>query len=106
MNKQARSTAAPDALALAMMSSLGQLSLILDHMHRTHAEGLPARDAPPPFQTLHDLVRSVLRELPADHAVGDIAIAAQMLETATARLGEELFIVDMQRLKEDLESGA
>ena len=91
---------AVDALALAMMNSLGQLSLILGHMHRFQAEGKSAPDALEPPFALAELLRSVLRGLAEEHATEDIAIAAQMLVSATSLIGDELFVVDMDRLEE------
>ncbi|MFL5840654.1 MAG: hypothetical protein ACJ77Z_09425 [Thermoleophilaceae bacterium] len=91
---------AVDALALAMMNSLGQLSLILGHMHRNQAEGKSAADAPDPPFALSELLKNVLRELADEHTVDDIATAAQMLGSATRIIGDELFIVDSDRLRD------
>lgn len=91
---------AVDALALAMMNSLGQLSLILGHMHRFQAEGRSAPDALEPPFALAELLRSVLRGLAEEHSTEDIATAAQMLVSATTLIGDELFVVDMDRLEE------
>jgi hypothetical protein len=92
------SSPAIDALVSSMMASFGQLSLILDHMHRHQAEGLSAPDAPPPPLVLVELLKDALAGLAADHGENDIATAAQMLETATRIIGEELFMVDVERL--------
>jgi hypothetical protein len=89
---------AVDALALAMMNSLGQLSLILGHMHRHQAEGDSAADALDPPFALAELLKDVLRALAEQHSMDDIATAAQMLGSATAIVGDELFIVDLGRL--------
>jgi hypothetical protein len=89
---------AVDALALAMMNSLGQLSLILGHMQRHQAEGESARDALDPPFALAELLKDVLRGLAEEHSMLDIATTAQMLGTATALIGDELFIVDLGRL--------
>ena len=89
---------AVDALALAMMNSFGQLSLILDHMHRYQAEGRSAPDAPDPAFVLADLLQQVLRDLVEEHRIEDIATAAQMLASATRVVGEELFVVNVDRL--------
>jgi hypothetical protein len=91
---------AVDALALAMMNSLGQLSLILAHMHRFHAEGKSAPNAPEPPFALAELLKDVLRGLAEEHATSDIATAAQMLESATRLIGDELFMVDLDRLRD------
>jgi hypothetical protein len=88
---------AVDALALAMMNSLGQLSLILGHMQRHQAEGRSAPDALEPPFALAELLKDVLRLLAEQHTTDDIAIAAQMLGTATQIIGDELFIVDLDR---------
>lgn len=85
---------AVDALALAMMNSFGQLSLILAHMHRHQAEGKSPPDAP---LVLTDLLRRVLDALADEHSVEDIATAAQMLGRATEVIGDELFLVDLDR---------
>jgi hypothetical protein len=92
------SVPAVDALALAMMNSFGQLSLILGHMHRHQAEGRAAPEALDPPFALAEILKSVLRELADEHAVDDIATAAQMLASATMLIGDELFIVDLDRL--------
>src|SRR5690349_10755640 len=92
--------AALEAFTLAILASCGQLSLIIDHMHRFAAEGGVPDDAPPLPVALHSLVRDVLEQLAADHAVADIATAAQMLESATRIIGDELFFVDVSRLRE------
>jgi hypothetical protein len=42
----------------------------------------------------------VLERLAADHDVTDIATAAQMLESATLIVGDELFFVDLSRLED------
>jgi hypothetical protein len=89
---------AVDALALGMMNSFGQLSLILDHMHRYQAEGRSAPDAPEPPFVLADLLKEVLRGLVDEHPIDDIATAAQMLASATRIVGEELFVVNLDRL--------
>jgi hypothetical protein len=89
---------AVDALALAMMNSLGQLSLILGHMQRHQAEGHSAPDALEPPFALAELLKNVLRALAEQHAMEDIATAAQMLGSATMIIGDELFIVDFGRL--------
>jgi hypothetical protein len=91
---------AVDALALAMMNSFGQLSLILGHMQRYQAEGKSAPDAPEPPFALAELLKGVLRGLAHEHTTEDIATAAQMLGSATALIGDELFIVDLDRLGE------
>jgi hypothetical protein len=89
---------AVDALALAMMNSLGQLSLILAHMQRHQAEGRSAPDALEPPFALAELLKDVLRGLAEEHSLEDIATAAQMLGSATALIGDELFVVDVDRL--------
>jgi hypothetical protein len=89
---------AVDALALAMMNSLGQLSLILGQMHRFQAEGESSPDALEPPFALAELLRSVLRGLAEEHSTEDIATAAQMLVSATTLIGDELFVVDLDRL--------
>jgi hypothetical protein len=92
---------AVDALALAMMNSLGQLSLILGHMHRQQVEGASAPgELDPPF-ALVELLKNVLRGLAEEHSMEDIATAAQMLGSATNLIGDELFIVDLDRLAEE-----
>jgi hypothetical protein len=91
---------AVDALALAMMNSFGQLSLILAHMHRYQAEGRSAPDALDPPFALAELLKDVLRALAEEHATEDIATAAQMLASATVLIGDELFVVDIDRLRE------
>lgn len=88
---------AVDAFALAIMSSFGQLSLILAHMHRHQMEGKSDPDAPPPPLVLTELLKRVLGALPDEHSVDDIATAAQMLGRATEVIGDELFIVDVDR---------
>ena len=98
-DSQNNSTPAVDALAMAMMNSFGQLSLILGHMHRYQAEGKSAPDAPEPPFVLVELLKGVLRELAEEHDTEDIATAAQMLATATEIIGNELFIVDLDRLE-------
>jgi hypothetical protein len=90
---------AVDALALAMMNSFGQLSLILAHMQRYQAEGKSAPDALDPPFALTELLKDVLRRLADEHSTDDIATTAQMLGTATSLIGEELFVVDVERLR-------
>jgi len=94
------SDAALEAFTMAMLASCGQLSLIVDHMHRFTNEAGFADDAPPLPVALHNLIRDVLERLAADHDVGDIATAAQMLESATRIVGDELFFVDLSRLQD------
>jgi hypothetical protein len=91
---------AVDALALAMMNSFGQLSLILGHMQRYQAEGRSAPDALDPPFALTELLKDVLRGLTDEHTMEDIATAAQMLGSATGLIGDELFIVDIDRLRD------
>jgi hypothetical protein len=50
---QTESDAALEAFTMAMLASCGQLSLIIDHMHRFAAEGGVADDAPPLPVALH-----------------------------------------------------
>jgi hypothetical protein len=97
---QTESDAALEAFTMAMLASCGQLSLIIDHMHRFAAEGGVADEAPPLPVALHNLIRDVLERLAADHDVTDIATAAQMLESATRIVGDELFFVDLSRLED------
>ena len=90
--------AALEAFTIATLASCGQLSLIIDHMHRfAAAERLPA-DAPPLPVALHSLIRDVLGRLADEHDLADIATAAQMLDSATRIIGDELFFVDLSRL--------
>jgi protein involved in temperature-dependent protein secretion len=91
---------AVDALALAMMNSFGQLSLILGHMHRHQAEGRSAPDALDPPFALTELLKQVLTALADEHGAADVATAAQMLATATQIIGDELFMVDLDRLRD------
>ena len=42
----------------------------------------------------------MLRGLAEEHATEDIATAAQMLGSATQLIGDELFIVDVDRLRD------
>jgi hypothetical protein len=91
---------AVDALALAMMNSFGQLSLILGHMQRYQAEGKSSPDALDPPFALTELLKDVLRGLADEHTTDDIATAAQMLGSATVLIGDELFVVDVERLRE------
>jgi hypothetical protein len=91
---------AADALALAMMNSFGQLSLILMHMQRNQAEGHSAPDALEPPFALAELLKEVLRGLADQHPAQDLAIAAQMLASATTLIGDELFLVDLDRLSD------
>lgn len=92
--------AALDAFTMAVLASCGQLSLILDHMHRFAAANGAPGDAPPMPVALHNLIRDVLGQLVHDHDVADIATAAQMLDSATRIIGDELFFVDVSRLRE------
>lgn len=101
MDSETHRHPAVDALALSMMNSFGQLSLILGHMHRFQAEGKSAPDAPPPPLALHDLLEDVLTGLADGHTTADIATAAQMLASATELIGDELFVVDVDRLRDD-----
>ena len=94
------SSPAVDALALGMMNSFGQLSIILMHMHKHRAEGHSAPDAPEPPFALTMLLKDVLQTLSDEHSQEDIATAAQMLTSATEIIGEELFLVDVDRLGE------
>jgi hypothetical protein len=91
---------AADALALAMMNSFGQLTLILGHMQRFQAEGKSDPEAPDPPFALLELLKDVLRGLAEEHSLADIATTAQMLGTATNLIGDELFIVDVDRLSD------
>ena len=93
---------ATDALALAMMNSFGQLSLILSHMQRHQAEGKSSPEALDPPFALVELLKDVLRGLADEHGAEDIATTAQMLGSATRLIGDELFIVDFGRIA-DLE---
>jgi hypothetical protein len=94
-------TAALDAFTLAVMASCGQLSLIIDHMHRFAAEAGPDADAEPVPVVLHQLLRDVLHSFAAEHDVADLATAAQLLDSATRTIGDELFFVDLSRLQGD-----
>ena len=89
--------AAVDALALAMMNSFGQLTLILMHMQRHQAEGKSDPDALDPPFALAELLKDVLRALAEEHTMADVATAAQMLGSATRIIGDELFVVDFDR---------
>jgi hypothetical protein len=91
-------TAALDAFTLAVMASCGQLSLIINHMHRFAAEHGPGEEPVP--AVLHSLLRDVLQPLADEHGVADIATTAQMLDSATQVIGDELFVVDLSRFEE------
>lgn len=97
-----RSIPAVDALALAMMNSFGQLSLIMIHMHRALAEGKSEPGAPEPPFALTEVLKRVLPALAGEHAVEDIATAAQMLASATQLIGDEVFVFDFDRFDIDL----
>jgi hypothetical protein len=88
-------TAALDAFAMSLIASCGQLSLILNHMHR-HQEP----DGAPPPVVLQQLLREVLEPLVSEHGLGDVATAVQMLDSATGMIGDELFLVDLSRFTE------
>jgi hypothetical protein len=90
-----------DALAMAMMNSFGQLSLILMQMQRFRAEGRAASDSLEPPFALAELLKDVLLGLAEEHDTEDIATAAQMLGSATMLIGDELFMVDLDRLMDD-----
>ena len=94
---------ATDALALAMMNSFGQLSLIMMHMHQFKAEGRSDQHVPDPPFALTEVLKKVLPALAEDHEIEDIATAAQMLGSATQLIGDEVFIVDLDHL--DLDFG-
>jgi hypothetical protein len=47
------------------------------------------------------VLNDVLAPLAEEHAIEDLATAAQMLGAATDRVGEDLFIVDVSRLEHD-----
>ena len=96
---QTDSTAAVDAFALAIMASCCQLSLIIDHMHRFAAEARNAPNADSVPETLRRVLRDVLTPLAEAHAVADLATAAQMLDAATHRIGDDLFFVDPSRFR-------
>jgi hypothetical protein len=100
-NHEIDPTAAVDAFALALLTSCGQLSLIMSHMHRFAAEHDPADDAEAVPATLHKLLRDVLTPLAGEHAIEDVAVAVQMVELATQQIGDELFVVDLSRLEDD-----
>src|SRR5258705_6947457 len=75
---------AADALALAMMNSFGQLSLILAHMQRRQAEGnSPPGALEPPF-ALAELLKDVLRGLAEEHEA-DALRRARPASPAAAR---------------------
>jgi hypothetical protein len=95
---QTDAAAAVDALTLAVMANCGQLSLIIDHMHRHRAENGGDETAESVPAVLHQLLRDVLEPLADEHDLADLATTAQMLETATRRIGDELFFVDLSRL--------
>jgi hypothetical protein len=67
-------------------------------MHRHQAEGHSAPDALDPPFALAELLKDVLRGLAEQHSMDDIAVAAQMLGSATRLIGDELFVVDFGRL--------
>src|SRR5947209_17641514 len=91
---------AVDALALAMMNSFGQLSIILMHMHRHQAEGRSGPDAPAPPFMLTEMLKGILGALADEHSMEDVATAAQMLVSATQIIGDELFLIDMDKFSE------
>jgi hypothetical protein len=90
--------AAVDALALAVMTSCGQLSLIIDHMHRYRAEAGDGDEGDSVPAVLQRLLNDVLSPLAREHDVADLATTAQMLDTVTRTIGDELFFVDVSRL--------
>ena len=90
---------AVDALALSMMNSFGQLTLILMHMQRHRSEWDSDQDQLDPPFALIELLKDVLRGLADEHDLEDIATTAQMLGSATELIGDELFIVDLDRLQ-------
>jgi hypothetical protein len=90
--------AAVEALTLAVMTSCGQLSLIIDHMHRYRAESGGGDESDSVPAVLQRLLQDVLEPLAREHDVVDIATTAQMLDTVTRTIGDELFFVDVSRL--------
>ncbi|MEA2478565.1 MAG: hypothetical protein QOJ07_487 [Thermoleophilaceae bacterium] len=93
-NDHAATTPAVDELVDAILQSHGQLTLIVEHMLRYPGTAL---DAPPLDAVLRGLLGDVLAQLPERHGAEDVATAAQMLRAATELIGEELYLVDMNR---------
>jgi hypothetical protein len=84
-------SAAVETLVDAMMDSCGQLAVILDHMSRHENKSAGAEPIP---DVLRRILTGILLALPERHGPDDLATAAQMLTSATALIGEELYLVD------------
>jgi hypothetical protein len=83
-------TPAIEALVEAMLTSCGQLATIFDHMERHRYNG-PEAEAP--AAVLSRLLTGILAPLPFQHAVEDVATAAQVLIAATELVASEFFLV-------------
>jgi hypothetical protein len=82
-----------DVFVDAVLQSYGQLALVIEHMLRSaspKSESLPV--------VLRRLLREVLEPLAARHGDTDVAIAAEVLARATDAIGEDLYLVPLDRL--------
>jgi hypothetical protein len=84
---------AVDQLVAELLDCGGVLSQIISHMVQFEASGRSAPDAAPIPEVAHSLIRDVLGDLRKRHSKRDIAVAAAIVNEATAAICNDLFAV-------------
>ena len=95
--------AAVDELVNALAQSYGQIALILAHMMEN---GGSDPDAPPFDAVLRGMLGDVLTRLADDHAIDDVAVAAQMVQAANDVIAEDIYLVDEDKMNRAHERAA
>jgi hypothetical protein len=89
-----------DELVTQLLECGGALSQMICHMVKFEASGLGADNVVPIPEVAHSLVRDVLRSVRKEHSKRDIRIAARIVEEATDRIANEIFLMSPDFIEE------
>ena len=95
---------APDALdelVTQLLECGGALSQMINHMVKFEASGLGADNVVPIPEVAHSLIRDVLGSVTISYSKRDIRIAARIVEQATDRIANEIYLVSPEFIEEN-----
>jgi hypothetical protein len=90
-----------DELVTQLLDCGGALSQMISHMTQFEASGLGADNLVPIPEVAHSLIRDVLGTVSKSHSKRDIRIAARIVEEATDRIANEIFLVSPEFIEEN-----
>jgi hypothetical protein len=90
-----------DELVTQLLDCGGALSQMICHMAKYEASGLGADNVVPIPEVAHSLIRDVLGTVRKAHSKRDIRIAARIVEEATDRIANEIYLVSPDFIEEN-----